>query len=409
MASVADRGQSVRSRVLYISYTGLLQPLGQSQVLQYLLALATDHDISLITYERPEDLRDKAQVAVLQRQCDEAGLRWTRLRYHKSPSIPASLYDIAVGTIVSLWIAAARRIGIVHTRSYVPGVIGLLHKTLAGRKFIFDMRGFWPDERVDGGIWPAGSPQYRVTKALEKQLLLGADVVVSLTRMGVEEMKQFDYLKDRPVRYEVIPTCTNMEVFRPAPAASTADGFTLGYVGSAGVWYMFPETAACIRILFDMRPDARLLVINRSEHDYIRKTLQAAGVDLSRVEMRAARYDEVAGQIARMDAAIFFIKPVFSKRASCPTKLGELLACGRPVLTNRGVGDVDVYLAQGRAGASISAFNEAAYAQALTELVALVKDPDVAARCLQLARDEFSLESGVRRYDAIYRSLEQAT
>lgn len=398
----------MRSRVLYISYTGLLQPLGQSQVLQYLLSLARDHDISLITYERPEDLRDKGQIADLQRQCDEAGLRWTRLRYHKSPSIPASLYDIAVGVIVTMWIAAIRRIGIVHTRSYVPGVIGLLHSKLAGRKFIFDMRGFWPDERVDGGIWPAGSPQYRVTKTLEKQLLLGADVVVSLTRMGVEEMKQFDYLKDRPVRYEVIPTCTNMEVFRPAPPASTAGGFTLGYVGSAGVWYMFPETAACVRTLFDMRPDARLLVINRTEHDYIRTTLEAAGVDMSRVEMRAARYDEVAGQIARMDAAIFFIKPVFSKRASCPTKLGELLACGRPVLTNRGVGDVDAYLAQGRAGASIAAFNDAAYAQALTELLALVEDPDVAGRCLQLARDEFSLESGVRRYDAIYRSLSGA-
>ena len=397
----------MRSRVLYISYTGLLQPLGQSQVLQYLLALAADHDISLITYERPEDLRDKAQVADLQRQCDEAGLRWTRLRYHKSPSIPASLYDIAIGTIVSLYIAAVRRIGVIHTRSYVPGVIGLLHRKLAGRKFIFDMRGFWPDERVDGGIWPAGSPQYRVTKALEKQLLLGADVIVSLTRMGVEEMKRFDYLKDRPTRYEVIPTCTNMEVFRPAPApaVAAADGFTLGYVGSAGVWYMFPETAACIRILFDMRPDARLLVINRSEHDYIRKTLDAAGVDLSRVELRAARYDEVSAQIARMDAAIFFIKPVFSKRASCPTKLGELLACGRPVLTNQGVGDVDVYMAQGRAGASISAFNDAAYARALTELLELVKDPEIAARCLRLARDEFSLESGVHRYNAIYNSL----
>jgi hypothetical protein len=78
------------------------------------------------------------------------------------------------------------------------------------------------------------------------------------------------------------------------------------------------------------------------------------------------------------------------------------------VLTNRGVGDVDAYLAQGRAGASIAAFNDAAYAQALTELLALVEDPDVAGRCLQLARDEFSLESGVRRYDAMYRSLSGA-
>jgi len=80
----------VRSRVLYLSYTGLLQPLGQSQVLQYLAALARDHDISLITWERPEDLADRARLADLKAECKRAGVRWTRLRYHKAPSIPAT-------------------------------------------------------------------------------------------------------------------------------------------------------------------------------------------------------------------------------------------------------------------------------------------------------------------------------
>jgi len=395
----------VRSRVLYMSYTGLLQPLGQSQVLQYLLALAADHDISLITYERPADLQDRERLEALQRRCDEAGLRWTRLRYHKSPSVPASLYDIAVGTIVSLWIAAARGIEVVHARSYIPGVIGLLHRLLAGRKFIFDMRGFWPDERVDGGIWPAGSPQYRVTKALEKQLLLGADVVVSLTHAAVEEMKRFDYLQDRAVRYEVIPTCTNMEVFRPLPSPAKRAGLTLGYVGAASVWQLFPQVAAFARRFMDTVPDSRFLVVNRYDHAYVRDALVAAGVDLDRVEIVSSDFYEVARHIDRMDAAIFFRKPVFSSAACCPTKLGELLACGRPVLTNSGIGDVDAYLLRGQAGVSIAAFDEEAYAAGLADLLALVDDPDVAARCLKLARDEFSLESGVRRYDAIYRSL----
>jgi glycosyltransferase involved in cell wall biosynthesis len=395
----------LRSRVLYLSYTGLLQPLGQSQVLQYLAALSADHDITLISYERPEDLADKPRLAEMKAQCEAAGLKWVRLRYHKAPSIPATLYDLMIGTIVSFWIAAWGRIGIVHTRSYVPGLIGLLHKKLAGRKFIFDMRGFWPDERVDGGIWRAGSRPYRVTKALERHLLEGADVVVSLSRAGVTEMEQFAYLKDRHTRFEVIPTCTNMQIFRPLPRPNAEKAFTLGYVGSAGVWYMFPETAACIKVLFEMQPEARLLVINRTEQDYVRDTLSAAGVDLSRVEIRSARYDEVAEQMARMDAAIFFIKPVFSKRASCPTKLGELLACGIPALANSGVGDVAELLLGAKAGVCINRFDEAAYRQGVTDLLALAADPGTADRCINLAKAEFSLESGVERYDAIYRSL----
>lgn len=397
----------VRSRILYISYTGLLQPLGQSQVLQYLVQLAAAHDIVLMTYERPEDLVDRERLAEMKAQCLAAGFRWVRLRYHKRPSIPATLYDILVGTLVSLWIAARSGTTIVHTRSYVPGVIGLIHKRLAGRKFVFDMRGFWPDERVDGGIWRADSAAYRVTKALERRLLLTADVIVSLTKAGVREMEQFSYLKDRPTRFEVIPTCTNMATFRPLPPLPGGRPFTIGYVGSAGVWYMFPETAACVKRLFDRRPDARMLVINRGEHDYIRQTLSAAGVDLARVDIRAARYEDVAVEIARMDAAIFFIKPVFSKRASCPTKLGEFLACGKPALSNSGVGDVADLLASQNAGVCISRFDRTSYDGALDRLFALLTDPGLAGRCLALARDEFSLDAGVSRYAAIYRQLSE--
>lgn len=374
-------------------------------MLQYLLALCRQHDITLVSYERPEDLADRGRLKAMADRCRAAGLRWVRLRYHKAPSMPATIYDILVGTLVTFWIAALGRIQIVHTRSYVPGVIGLLHKQLAGRRFIFDMRGFWPDERVDGGIWRAGSRAYRITKAIERQLLLTADVVVSLTRSGVREMERFPYLTDHDTRFEVIPTCTNMETFRPLPRPAEEDHLTIGYVGSAGTWYMFPETAACLKLLFDMRPQARLLVINRTEHDYIRETLVAAGVDMDRVEIRAARYDEVASQIARMDATVFFIKPVFSKRASCPTKLGEFLACGIPVLSNSGVGDVAEYLASQNAGVSIDRFEETEYRLALTRLLALVEDPATRERCIRLARDEFSLDSGVARYDAIYRSL----
>jgi len=50
-----------RRQVLYISYTGLLEPLGQSQVYRYLMKLTETHNITLITYENPTDLDDKSR------------------------------------------------------------------------------------------------------------------------------------------------------------------------------------------------------------------------------------------------------------------------------------------------------------------------------------------------------------
>ena len=40
------------ARVLYISYDGISEPLGQSQIISYLKKLSHENDIHLITYEK---------------------------------------------------------------------------------------------------------------------------------------------------------------------------------------------------------------------------------------------------------------------------------------------------------------------------------------------------------------------
>ena len=54
-------------------------------------------------------------------------------------------------------------------------MIGLALKIKYGVKFIFDMRGFWADERLDGNIWNRNNilfkQIYQFFKSKEKQLL----------------------------------------------------------------------------------------------------------------------------------------------------------------------------------------------------------------------------------------------
>ena len=143
-----------RTSVLYISYDGMLEPLGQSQVLAYLEQLAPDFRIHLLSFEKPSDLAKSDLVKTVRARIEAAGIRWTRLRYHKAPSAPATAFDIAVGSAVATAIAIRHRVSVVHARSYVPGLMALVVKRASGARFLFDMRGLWADERVDGGIWP---------------------------------------------------------------------------------------------------------------------------------------------------------------------------------------------------------------------------------------------------------------
>ncbi|WP_229381878.1 hypothetical protein [Spiribacter sp. 2438] len=48
--------------VLYLTRNGLLEPLGQSQVMSYLRGLSRDHAITLVTFEKPEDMADSVAI-----------------------------------------------------------------------------------------------------------------------------------------------------------------------------------------------------------------------------------------------------------------------------------------------------------------------------------------------------------
>jgi glycosyltransferase involved in cell wall biosynthesis len=394
------------NKVLYVSYDGMLEPLGQSQVLAYLKRLAIGRVVHLISFEKADDWSNAGELERLRSDIADAGIVWHPLRYHKRPTALATLWDISCGTFLGLWLVIRYRLGIVHARSYVSSVMALTLKQLTGVKYLFDMRGFWADERVDGGLWPRSGRMFRVAKWFERRFLLNADHVVSLTQAAVLEMQRFDYLQGKMPPVTVIPTCADLARFKPSSlAARTVDSFVLGYVGSAGTWYLFDEVAACFSMLLSMLPDARFLIVNRGEHAYIRERLVAAGIPDSAVELISATHAEVPIQMARMDAGIFFIKPVFSKQASAPTKLAELLGCGIPCLGNAGVGDMAMVLEGEQVGVALKSFDEASLTAGLVKLLLLANDPATRVRCVAAAHKHFSLDEGVARYAATYEQM----
>jgi len=395
----------MRQGVLYISYDGMLEPLGQSQVLAYLKRLADGRCIHLISFEKADDWSDVIARDRITKDIADAGIIWHPLRYHKRPSAVATAWDIACGIIVGVWLIARYPLSVVHARSYVPSVMALALKRLTSVKYLFDMRGFWADERVDGDLWPRSGRLFRLAKAFERHFLLAADHVVSLTQAAVREMEHFEYLQGRMPLVTVIPTCADLERFAPLPRNQAREGFTLGYVGSAGTWYLFDEVAACFAHLLRMKPDVRFLILNRGQHAHIRHELRKAGVPEATFDIIAANHVDVPSQMAQMNAGIFFYRPSFSRAACAPTKLGEFLGCGIPCMSNVGVGDLAAVLEGDRVGVAVQAFDDAALTNGLKALLQVVADPAALARCVASAQKHFSLDEGVARYRGIYEQL----
>ncbi len=381
-----------------------MEPLGQSQVLAYLERLSPKHKIHLISFEKHTDISVSGELSRMEERLKHAGIAWHRLCYHKRPTGLATAYDILRGILTGLRVVKTNKADIIHARSYVPSVIALALKKLTGAKYIFDMRGFWADERVDGGIWPEGGRLYRVAKWFERKFLLNTDHIVSLTNSAVAEIKTFGYLGGKMPPVTVIPTCVDLDKF-VLRRGGGSDKFVLGYVGSAGTWYLFEYVVDAFKILLSHNPGAYLVVVNRGEQEYIRKILERSGISPDRYEVKAVNHAAVPIEMSRMDAGVFFIRPQYSKQASAPTKLGEFLACGIPCISNTGVGDMTDVLRSNNVGIAIDGFSSHELESGIIRLISLAGETGMAQQCREVAKSHFSLIQGVKSYDEIYRGL----
>src|SRR5260370_34330925 len=87
-------------RVLYMSYNGMLDPLGQSQVIPYLKQLSQKGvRFALLSFEGPQAYTRDGLEQCRQLRAELAGseIDWHWLRYHKKPSLPATAYDVLAG------------------------------------------------------------------------------------------------------------------------------------------------------------------------------------------------------------------------------------------------------------------------------------------------------------------------
>ena len=396
-------------RVLYITYDGILEPLGESQVLNYLESLSGNHQIHLLSFEKKEDIKNINKLNNIKKRCSSSEIQWFYITYRKS--MLGTFYNILIGVIYSIFVEIRYKKEIVHTRSYLSSLIGLVLKVLFGTKFLFDMRGLWADEKVDSGVWLRKSILYKVSKKLEKFFLIQADKVISLTESGIEEIKTFNYLKNREIDFEVIRTCADLSLFNPSAKKEEINNpmgdkfFRLGYVGSVSLWYMFEEVLDFFKAVKEIRPLSIMHIVNKGEHCFIRQTLKKYSFTNEEIILETASHSQVADSMKKMDAGIFFIKPYYSKIASAPTKLGEFLAMGIPCITNKGIGDTTKIIEYKKSGILIDDFKRDSLSRGAEQLLVLKDEENILNRCRLTAKKYFSLEEGIKKYNKVYESL----
>lgn len=357
-------------RILYLTYDGLTSLIGQSQVWPYLKGLsAAGHRFDLITFEHGERFeRIGNEVA---NDVGESTVTWHPCTFRSHPPILAKLLDQREMTATAKRVAASGRFDTVHARSYVAADTALKLKRRHGMPFLFDMRGFWVDERREGGRWPQSNPLYRHIyqhwKAKERAFIGESDHIVVLTEAAKSVVEGWDDYRGQPVT--VIPCCIDHAAFAlRAPESRKMARARLGisetatvlvYLGSVGTIYLLKEMLRFFSRLRRVRPGSKFLFIGWLKREEILAAASAEGIEIQSNEIiiQPAEHGEVPFWLAATDVAVALRQPGFSSLGASPTKLGEYLACGVPVVVNDGVGDVREIVEQLNAGAVLSSMS----------------------------------------------------
>lgn len=404
--------QGKSKNILYLSYDGMTDPLGQSQVLPYLIGLTkqgfTFHIISFEKQQRFEDHQEH-----IQKICDDNGIIWHPNSYTQKSPLVTTIWDVYRMKKLTKKLHKQFSFDIIHCRSYIAAIVGLYMKRSYGTKFIFDMRGFWADERIDGGLWNLKNPVFKIVytyfKHKEIQFFKHSDFTISLTLEGKKEILSWDKLRMNPPRIQIIPCCVDLNLFDPEKVdvlqknelkrylGIDTSSFVLGYVGSIGTWYMLPEMLDYFTVLKSKNANAKFVFVTGEKAERIHKIAKQKNIAEKDVIVTSCLHKDVPLNISIFDLSIFFIRPTFSKKASSPTKQGEIMAMGIPLVCNSGVGDTDYIVKKYKAGSVITHFSNEMYESKINE-----PDTTDIQTMTKGANEFYSLENGIAKYLEVY-------
>lgn len=393
-------------RILYITRNGLLEPLGQSQIFPYLRGLACSYRITLISFEKPADYSDHAARVLAIQTCSRLGITWIPLTFRDSPRPWAPLYSVLTLFLVSIlqWFRHDKP-KLLHARSYVPAAVALLLHWITRVPFIFDMRALWPEELITAGRLRRGSVQHSLLNYLERLCLSQSAGVVSLTHSALGYLNSVYQSELQSQRLVVIPTCVDHQRFSITDSPPRI--LTIGCIGTLlSGWFLTDWLCSFFDAFSILDPSARFEIVSRDPPNKIAEALNPVQSWSQKLLIRSAPPAQMPDIINQHSASVmFYAGDSVSELGRSPTRLAEVLACGRPVVVNTGVGDVEQLISRQRVGVVARGPDPALMYKCAIELLQLLKAPDLAQRCRQTSRQYFSLETATSSYSQLYGEI----
>jgi hypothetical protein len=303
----------------------------------------------LVTEEQAAYALSKTEQAQLQQQLAKQNIFWHPLPYRGGRFILFKKLWNFTSLFFKLW-GIKRRENvrlIVGFLAIAGGYAYLISRALRLKLlvFCFEPHSLYMKEF---GIWSEQALKYKILHQVEVWQATKADYVTAPTKHTVQ------LLQDWNTNAQVfrVPISVDTEKFAYSETerqrirhenAVPEDRYALLYLGKfGGIYYSATAVAQFCRRLLDAEPRLFFFTISPTPSEEIEAAYLEAGLQSSDfVVLNKIPYSEIEGYISACDMGMVAIPPLDSQRYRTPVKIGNYLACGLPILLNRGIADDD--------------------------------------------------------------------
>ena len=316
--------------ILYLSFDGLTDPLGSSQILPLLMNLSFFNKVNILSLEKKFFYNlnyENIEKRLKKRKINHFFVFFKKNKILKLLSFLFYFFKLFM-------IFYSKKIKLIHLRGYQAALF--LFPILYFKKIdlIFDIRGFWPEEKVERFNWSKNQLKYKIFKKLEKFLISYSLYVICLTNHSKNIIIENSNLDVNKII--VIPTCSSKAQFYLDNnyQKQNQKKIIFGYFGTTHGAYDFNFTCNLIDKLIMNKLNIFFKIYTYDNHDQLIKKIKKYKYLRENYSISSIEYHKVQEFISSVDLVIFFLKENYSVKASFPTKISEILLCGKPIICN---------------------------------------------------------------------------
>lgn len=370
----------------------------------------TEHyDLTYVTIDSLSEGVGSSQITPLISRLSQSGLRINLISFEKAnPSDQLGNYfksigvewnllpfgsDGAAGGVARLLRLrdAIQKTSLIHARSDIPAVSAIASRQAP---VLWDVRSLWADQKVMIQKNPLNNALYPAYRRLESIAASKSMGMSTLTSAVVPILEQRN--KRLPQLRTVVPTSVDLERFKLSPNMPPV--VSALFSGTYNEYYDLDLSA---QFMNEIR---KLIPIDTHWARPIESNRNLIGVGETRVfpSSQVGMSELIPNysfgvSVCKLDAG-----PSLS--AAMPTKIAEFLACGRPIVVNRGLGDMDKFIEEFDVGVILDGSLEN-LVESAKKLVNLLSDSQTPQRCRALAEKYFNMDVGAEKYLNLYSQI----